>query len=780
MHSISDTFFADSAEDVSLFSLLDSLPDAVSLIDPSGRIVNINSIFAGRLGKKPSECIGSNIFELISDFVMAEGIYFRKERCTEVLRTGKHFVFEERRGDQHLNIILSPVKSPKGEVTHLLIIIQDITEKQHIQEAAAKAKIQTALALELAHTGIWEADLNTGENIWSDSTWSLYGLSRDCEMATTELWNRTVHPDDREAAVHMIEAAVKQDVDINIEYRVYHLDGSIHWLMVRGIPLRDNHARVDRYIGIVVDITERKHAETELAKFQKHMNFALEKSHVGVWDLNLNNTTVKRTLEHARIFGYEYIVPGWTLEMFLDHIVPDDRHAIEALIRGSINNHQDYEFECRIQPAEGEVRWIMATGAFYVDKSSDEKHVLGIVQDVTERKRSEKERETLQAQLLHSQKLEVIGQLAGGIAHDFNNHLTAILGYIELAINEVSETHPIAKYIKTIQQSALRSAELTHKLLAFARKQPVHPKVLNLNMEIEEMLPILGQLVHRGIEIEWAPVHNKALITIDPSQSDQILTNLCVNARDAITGAGKITITTEIVEIKEEEYATKQIGQIPGHYVKLAVTDTGCGIETETLPHIFEPFFTTKEIGKGTGLGLSTVYGIVKQNKGYIDCKSETGQGTTFTLWLHQYDESHDVRLITNPEKLNQAEKKTILLVEDEMDVLNLVKRILEKKEFKVFSASDAEQALEIAAKNPYQINLLLTDVRLPKMNGIELSQRLHAEYPNMKTLFMSGYTDWINESMSENDLKCTFISKPFTFNDLLDSVDKALSVKNR
>ncbi len=774
---MSNTLFADSAENVSLFSLLDSLSDAASLIDPTGRVVNINSLFAARLGKKPSECIGISIFDAIANFVLPEGVYFRKERCTEVLCTGKRFVFEERRGDQLFKIILNPVKSPKGEVTHLLIMIQDITEKQHILEAADKEKIQTGLALELARTGIWEADLNTGENIWSDSIWSLYGLSRDGDKASTELWSRTVFPEDREAAIRMTESAVQQEANINIEYRVCHPDGSIHWLMVRGIPMRDKSARVERYAGIVVDITERKHAETELAKFQTHMDFALEKSHVGVWDLNLKDPTVKRTLEHARIFGYENNVQGWTLDMFLDHIVPDDRDAIAALIRHSINNHQDYEFECRIHTSRGEMRWVMATGAFYIDKSSNESHVLGIVQDITDRKRSEEEREKLQAQLLHAQKLEVIGQLAGGIAHDFNNHLTAILGYIELASNEIDETNPLAKYIKNIQRSALRSAELTNKLLAFARKQHIHPKVLNLNMEIEELLPILGQLIHRGIEIEWCPKNDMALISIDPCQIDQILTNLCVNARDAITGPGKITIETNMVQIKKSECTAERISQIPGHYVRLSVTDTGSGIDIKTLPHIFEPFFTTKELGKGTGLGLSTVYGIVKQNQGYIDCKSETGKGTTFTILLPQYEGDRNTRLIPNPELLKKTEKKTILLVEDEIDVLNLVKSLLEKKDFKVFAASDAEKALEIAARNPYQINLLLTDVRLPNMNGVELSRRLLAEYPNMNTLFMSGYTDWINDNIPENNQKLNFISKPFTINDLLAAVNKSLSI---
>ncbi len=651
------TLFSNSAAEVPLFSLLDSLPDAVVLIDPEGKVVNINSIFAARLAKPPSECIGVTIFELISNFVTPEGVRFRKERCREVLRSGERFVFEEKREDQILKIFLSPVKSPKGEVTHLLIIIQDITENNHIRDAAAKEKIRTGLALELAHTGTWEADLNTGENIWSASTWDLYGLGQGNATASTELWARTVYPDDKEVVSNIIESALQQETDINIEYRVSHLDGSTHWLMARGIPLRDHSGKIERYVGIVVDITERKQAEIDMAKFQKHMDFALEKSHVGVWDLNLKARTVKRTLEHARIFGYETTVPGWTLEQFLDHIIPKNREAIDELIKNSIRNHQDYEFECQIRTPDGEVRWISARGSFYVDKSSDEQHVLGIVQDITARKRSEEERKKLQEQLLHSQKLEVVGQLAGGIAHDFNNHLTVILGNMELAITMLDKTHAVIPLLTTVEQSALRSAELTSKLLAFARKQPTRPTVLNLNMEIEKLLPILGRLIRKDIEIEWFPGNRQPLISIDPSQIDQILTNLCVNARDAITGAGKIFIKTDLIQVKKDDCSTEQIVQIPGNYVRLTFTDTGCGINGKTLPHIFEPFFTTKEFGKGTGLGLSTVYGIVKQNKGYIECKSETGKGTTFTLLFHQHEESSDTGLVPHAEFLKKNKK---------------------------------------------------------------------------------------------------------------------------
>jgi len=400
---------------------------------------------------------------------------------------------------------------------------------------------------------------------------------------------------------------------------------------------------------------------------------------------------------------------------------------------------------------------------------------MGIVEDINERKHAEEEQEKMQAQLLHSQKMELVGQLAGGIAHDFNNHLTAILGNVELAMQEVDASHPVAEYVSYIRQSAVRSAELTKQLLAFARKQKAVPKVLDLNAEIEELLPILRRLIDARIQIDWGSGGEKAFLSIDPSQLDQVLTNLCVNAQDAISGKGKITIATAIVQRKKGIVSEELPSVNSGCLVSLSVSDTGCGIDKQVVPHIFEPFFTTKDIGKGTGLGLSTVYGIVKQNKGSIECKTKKGHGTTFTVFFPLEEVERDVRPGSNADACCITGQKTVLLVDDEDTVLNLVKGILEKNDFRVITASDAETALEAAAQYQSQIDLLLTDIRLPKKNGVELIRQLQAEYPDLKTLLMSGYAECANDRDLLTDGRCTFISKPFTIRELLDAVSNAL-----
>jgi CheY-like chemotaxis protein len=336
------------------------------------------------------------------------------------------------------------------------------------------------------------------------------------------------------------------------------------------------------------------------------------------------------------------------------------------------------------------------------------------------------------------------------------------------------------EYIRYIRQAATRSAELTKQLLAFARKQKAVPKVLDLNKEVVELLPMLRRLIDGRIQIDWRPGTLKALLSIDPSQLDQILTNLCVNAQDAISGQGKITIATGLAHGEKGKEAEEHLPDAPGYLVSLSVSDTGSGIDKQVVPHIFEPFFTTKEIGKGTGLGLSTVYGIVKQNKGSIECKTETGQGTTFTVFFPLEQKDREERSVSSADAFNNTAQNTIhtiLLVDDEDAVLNLVQGILEKKGFRIIAASDAETAFEIVAESPFQIDLLLTDIRLPKMNGVELSRQLQAGYPDLKTLFMSGYAACANDRDLLIDSRCKFISKPFTIRDLLDSVYMSLGL---
>jgi PAS domain S-box-containing protein len=387
-------------------------------------------------------------------------------------------------------------------------------------------------------------------------------------------------------------------------------------------------------------------------------------------------------------------------------------------------------------------------------------YFVGIGIDITERKRSEEEKNKLQNQLLQSQKMESVGRLAGGVAHDFNNMLGVILGHAELAMEQVELASPIYDDLLEIRKAAQRSADLTRQLLAFARKQTISPKVLDLNDTVSGMLKMLHRLIGEDIHLAWLPGDHLWPIKMDPSQIDQLLANLTVNARDAIQGVGKITIQTSNATI-DETYAQSRPDCTPGDYVMLSVSDTGCGMDSETRAHLFEPFFTTKNIGQGTGLGLATVYGIVKQNGGMIDVYTEPGRGSNFKICLPRTGSATEA---AGAEAGQQAPlgTETVLLVEDEEQILNLGQRILQQHGYTVLAAGLPEQALELAQLHPGPIHLLVTDVVMPGMNGLELWERVSVTRPEMRCLFMSGYTADViaHQGVLENDVE--FLEKPF------------------
>lgn len=403
--------------------------------------------------------------------------------------------------------------------------------------------------------------------------------------------------------------------------------------------------------------------------------------------------------------------------------------------------------------------------------------VVAVVTETTELKKAEEEREKLQEQLQQSQKMELIGKLAGGIAHDFNNILTGILGNAELVLEKLDTTSPLFDNIKDIHRLANRSAKLTRQLLAFARKEVMRPRVMELNEVVEEILPLQQRIIGENINLVFHPSPGPAFVNIDPVQLDQILTNLFVNARDAITESGTIMITCENACQRNLSDFQDQAVFEPGKFIRLSVTDTGCGIDPKVLPHIFEPFFTTREPGKGTGLGLSTVYGIVKQNNGHIFCRKQKGMGTTFDIYLPQ----HGKIVQQKPEKpkvqFSANSKESILLVEDEPYVLRVMKDILETQRFTVFTAGNAEEGMQVARIQHNRFNLLVTDVMLPKINGVQLSMQLKKENPGLKVLFMSGYAPENIGHMRRFETDANFIQKPFMINDFMNAVHKALEL---
>ena len=359
-------------------------------------------------------------------------------------------------------------------------------------------------------------------------------------------------------------------------------------------------------------------------------------------------------------------------------------------------------------------------------------------------------------------RLEALGRLAGGVAHDFNNLLTVMGGYVSLCKGRLANDHPILPWLDQIENAAERSAGLTRQLLAFARRQTAEPRVLQLNDAITDLKFLLGNLIGEDIELIWRTDADLWPVRIDPTQVEQIVTNLCVNARDAIAGVGRITLETANAEL-DEKYCAAHPGAEPGRYAMLTVSDTGCGMDRETIRHIFEPFFSTKEPGKGTGLGLATIHGIVKQNNGHISIYSEPGAGTTFRIYLPRFKgESEDAApaMTTTP---TQGGSETLMVVEDDESIRSLVHQVLESQGYTVFSAGSPHEALKITADLPGTIHLLVTDVIMPGMTGKDLAGRLAEIYPDMKCLYISGYTvDIISrQGVLEEDVH--FIAKPFT-----------------
>ena len=391
------------------------------------------------------------------------------------------------------------------------------------------------------------------------------------------------------------------------------------------------------------------------------------------------------------------------------------------------------------------------------------------------RKVTEEARARLEEQLHQAQKMESVGRLAGGVAHDFNNMLQAILSNVTLILQDIPPGNTWRENMEEIQKCALRSADLTRQLLAFARKQTVIPKVLDLNSAIEGMLKMLRRLIGENINLIWMPAAHLWPVKMDPSQIDQILANLCVNARDAIGGIGKVTIQTANISFNEA-FCTSHVGFVPGNFVMLTVSDSGSGMDKETIQHLFEPFFTTKGIGHGTGLGLATVYGIVKQNLGFINVTSEPGCGSTFKIFLPQQS---DKKPLTESKDLAHPISRgheTVLVVEDEPAILRIVSKTLEGLGYTLLTASTPAEAIRHAKEHNGKIDLLITDVVMPEMNGRELSNHLLQLHPGLKRLYMSGYTADVMAHHGVLDGGINFIEKPFTIPALADKVRKTLA----
>ncbi len=517
--------------------------------------------------------------------------------------------------------------------------------------------------------------------------------------------------------------------------------------------------------GMGIDITERKNAEAALGESEKKSRAIFERSPVGIILLDSQSVILDCNEHFAAIFEVprERYLGIKLLDRLPDGPIRDN--LLKTLAGEGIHRFEDSHTS------------IFSGKQVYLSIISERLTpdlLIVVITDITEQKQAALAQEKLQEQLLQAQKMESVGRLAGGVAHDFNNMLTAILGHAELAMTSCSPEDSIHANLKVIESAARRSADLVRQLLAFARKQTVAPKVLDLNDCVAGLLKMLVRLIGEDIDLVWKPDLEVWPIKIDPSQIDQILANLCVNARDAITGVGKITIGTKNITF-DAEYCTLHPTSSPGEYVQLSVSDNGFGMDKEILEHIFEPFFTTKEVGKGTGLGLSTVYGIVKQNQGVVNVYSEPGKGTTFKIYLPRFAAPAGPAEVEKKAAIPRGSGQLVLLVEDEEVILGVGQAMLTRLGYQVLPAISPTEALRQAHVHAEEIELLITDVIMPEMNGRDLAQILVGIIPGLKCLFTSGYTSDIIALHGVLDEKIDFIQKPFSFMELAVKVNEVM-----
>lgn len=458
----------------------------------------------------------------------------------------------------------------------------------------------------------------------------------------------------------------------------------------------------------------------------------------------------------------------------MERFHPDFHEQVKQRIKTLNEDRKPVEdlLEQKFLRMDGSPVWVETTGQPII--YDGENGALVFVRDISARKKAERDRKILEAQLNQAQKMESVGRLAGGVAHDYNNMLSVIIGFAEIALEKAPSDDSLKEDLEEILGAAKRSADITRQLLAFARKQTIAPEMMDLNQTMEQMLKMLRRLIGEDINLSWQPGQGRMPVFMDSSQFDQLLANLCVNARDAIDGVGKLTIETGRVSF-DVDYCADHAGFVPGEFIMLAVSDDGCGMEKDELDKIFDPFFTTKSMGKGTGLGLSTVFGIVKQNDGFINVYSEPGIGTTFKIYLPRHT-GDDAEMRTQEAiPITDGHGETVLIVEDEPPVLKLAQKILKSMGYAVIIASKPADAVALAEGHSGGIHLLITDVVMPEMNGRELSKKLQTLYPNLKTLFMSGYTANVIAHRGVLDDGVNFISKPFSKNDLTLKVRQAL-----
>ncbi len=754
-----------------LSAVVDASPLAVMEVDLDGRVMVWNRSSEEMFGWTREEVLGQRLptipehlagelEELIARAAAGERIIgYETERLR---RDGTLFPY---------SLSLATHRDLDGNLIGIIGHGSDVSERKLAEEELSRSRELYRVVVENSHDMVAVLDPMGRFVFASPSYEQVLGYSPDELVGVSPI--SLVHPGDVQRASDALRQVVTSQNAAVVELRMRHKRGN--WVFVEGTTTSVLHedGQLRSILMSFRDISERRIAEEELREAEARYRLLVEQlplvTYISVPGTSRRWVYLSPQLEE--MLGYK--ASDWTSDFnnYLQAIHPDDR-ARTTSERAAATGKGRIAIEYRLIAADGRTVWVRDDAVVVRDLSGKPLYVQGYLLDISAERQAEAERRQLEAQLLHSQKMEAIGRLAGGIAHDFNNLLTAITGYSELIISELEPDSSLSRDAEEIKNAAEQAAAMTQQLLAFSRRQVLQPALLNPNEVIEHMEKLLRRLIGEHIELVTELSEDVDSIRSDRSQIEQVMMNLVVNARDAMPDGGRIMIETGNVEVDTGRAAA--LGLEPGRYVMASVADSGSGMDDETMTHIFEPFFTTKGQGEGTGLGLATVHGIVEQSNGAIQVTSNVGEGSEFRVYLPVA--VGGVAADRQPMPSGETHgTETLLLVEDEETVRQLVARVLRELGYDVHEKSSGEEALSFSTSFAKPIDLLLTDVVMPGMNGRELAELLTVSRPSTKVLFMSGYTE---EAIVHHGVpvgEATFIGKPFTPQELARKVRSVL-----
>ncbi len=746
--------------------IMDSVKTGVIVIDPeSHTILSCNSYALDLIGaKEEEEVIGRMCHEYICP---AE-----RGRCP--ITDLKQIVDHSERvllgaGGKRIPIIKNAAQINHQGKNLLIESFIDNTEgmkaKKELKESEERYR---EFADSLPQT-VYETDSKGNLTFSNRNAYEFFGYTQS-EIKEGLNALQMLVPEDRESAGRNIQRSMSGEKMGGVEYTALRKDGSTFPVIIHSIPIINDNKPVGLR-GIIIDLTKQKRTEDELRESERKLStlitnlpgIAYRCKNDKNWTMEfMSNGTLELTgYEPAHLLGNKGPSYG-------DLIHPDDRRSVWDQVQKALSEKRAFSLMYRIITLSGDVKWVSERGMGVYSNEGGLLALEGFIADITEQKITE-------IQLRQSQKMEAVGTLAGGIAHDFNNLLTTIIGYADLAMVRQDGDGALKEEISEIKKAARRAASLTSQILAFSRKQVIKPRIMDLNEELEDTNKMLQRVIGENIELVAEKGEDLWKIEADPGQINQIIVNLAVNARDAMPEGGVLTIETSNVELKEDYFRAQGIEGSAGQYVMLAVSDTGIGMDKETRSRIFEPFFTTKEMGSGTGLGLSTVYGIVKQNRGFVWAYSEPGTGTALKVYLPRTKADNEPNEREKASPVSLKGNDTILVVEDEKMLRHLAVKVLRQYGYEVLEAENGESALNICEEHESPIHMVLTDVVMPGMNGHELAKRLDSITPKTRVLFMSGYTDKTIIKHHILSPQMHFLQKPFKPMDLAIKVREVL-----